>query len=101
MKKYIILFALVVLNISHNTELFAKPIDLETAKILGSNFLKQPVTEAKTGDALQSNETAYYILQSENGFVIIAADDAVSPIIGYSHNNPIRSNEELPPALKW
>ena len=104
MKKYFILFALVILNVSNNIELFAKPINLETAKMLGSNFLKQPVehlTESKTGDDLQSSDIAYYILQSETGFVIIAGDDRVNPIIGYSHNNPFSDINNMPPALKF
>ena len=35
-------------------------------------------------------------MQAENGFVIIAADDVINPIIGYSHNSPVN---DLPPAL--
>lgn len=75
-----------------NTSVFAKPIDIETAKQIGANFLKQSIINIQSEDA-------YYILQSKNGFVILATDDVVNPIIGYSYNNPINTND-LPPALK-
>lgn len=45
-------------------------------------------------------EPAYYIFERSTGqgFVIVAGDDAVEPIIGYSLENPIDVNN-LPPAL--
>ena len=48
-------------------------------------------------------ETVYfYVFGTENndGFVIVAGDDRVTPVLGYSHTNGF-SVENMPPNLKW
>jgi uncharacterized protein YjdB len=96
MLKYKLLFIAVILNIS---VLVSAPIDIQTAKIIGSNFLSQPITDIKIGCSFQST-TAYYILNSDSGFVIVAGDDVINPIIGYSYNSLTNNNGELPDNMK-
>ena len=100
MKKYIIFFVIVAINIPHNTEIFAKPVDIETAKALGSNFLKQPVTEAKTGNAFQSYNPPYYIfnVENNNGWVIVAGDDVMPAVLAYSNEGSWNADNIAPSA---
>jgi hypothetical protein len=85
---------------------FAAQITENTAKIVGQNFLSaQTNSQAfKNGNslvlvytatenkinALKIKPTVYYYIFNESpseGFVIVAADDNVSPILGYSDEN--------------
>ncbi len=72
--------------------LCAKPIIPSTAKKVAQNFYKQnaktdvtSVDLAYTG-LTASGKAAYYAfnINTNGGFVIVSADDAASPIIGYS-----------------
>jgi len=50
-----------------------------------------------------ADETVYfYVFGAENnkGFVIVAGDDRVTPVLGYSHTNGF-SVDDMPPNLKW
>ena len=100
MKKYFLFIFCITLLFSFYG-LFAKPIDIQTIKTIGANFLKQPIIETKVSNTFQSNYAAYYILHSDSGFVIIAGNDVVTPIIGYSYNSSVSKNNELPDNLKW
>ncbi len=76
MKRYIILFALFGAFLISN----AAPVSREEASMLAASFLNQrSVTEMKTPFE------HFYVFNGEQGFVIIAADDRVQPVLGYSH----------------
>ena len=92
------------------------PIDETTAKQLAQNFWKENNTMAmrdgqvfkKKMDearfvnvAPQHGYSAFYIFNntSGKGFVIMAADDRVTPILGYSYENNF-DDGELPPNFK-
>ncbi len=71
----------------------AHPIDVETAKQVGVQFLNAHIkTPVKSASDLQLATTynrsqgvaACYVFNTFNGFVIVAADDCTSPILGYS-----------------
>ena len=50
-----------------------------------------------------TNETVYfYVFGAENneGFVIVAGDDRITPVLGYSHTNSFPAGD-MPPNLKW
>ena len=96
--------------------LLGNPVDENTAKQLAQNFWKEnnimgvrsdKVFKKKMGDARfvnvapQCGYTEFYIFNNEDGkgFVIIAADDCVTPILGYSYDNNF-ATENLPPNLK-
>ena len=62
----------------------ANPVDLQTAqsvavKFMGTNNLQLSVTYRT-----DNNIAAFYIFNTTDGFVIVAADDCETPIIGYS-----------------
>jgi hypothetical protein len=96
--------------------LLGNPVDEATAKQLANNFWKEnnimgvkgdKVFKKKMSDARfvnvapQCGYSEFFIFNNEDskGFVIIAADDWVIPILGYSYDNNFVA-ENLPPNLK-
>ena len=57
----------------------ATPVSLQEAAQVAATFLKQPVTEV----AVPFEHL--YVFNGDHSFVIVADDDVVTPIIGYSH----------------
>ena len=112
MRRNLLLSILIALCIP----LLGNPVDENTAKQLAQNFWKENNIMGVKGDkvfkkkmddarfvnvALQCGYTEFYIFNNEDGkgFVIIAADDCVTPILGYSYENNFAA-ENLPPNLK-
>ena len=66
--------------------LFADPIDPETARKVASSFLSN--NGANSNQLVDLSKAAgfsnLYIFNGEEGFVVMAADDCVKPILGYS-----------------
>ena len=66
--------------------LFAENVDPETARKVATTFLKN--NGAKTTQLTDLSKEAgfpnLYIFTAEQGFVVMAADDCVKPILGYS-----------------
>ena len=96
--------------------LIGGPIDETTAKQLAQNFWKENNTMAvrngkvfkKQADearfvnvAAQHGYSEFFIFNNTagKGFVIMAADDCVTPILGYSYENNF-GDGELPPNIK-
>ena len=67
--------------------IFAKHVDVETAKTVARTFWEQNLgkqTRATFSDvASQTEFTKFYILNTGDGFVIVSADDIAVPILGY------------------
>ena len=75
------------------TTLQARPVDVAKAQRLGRNFVQHKAMFAK--NAVQDLQLAYtqyadngmatmYVFNFDGGYVIVAADDSSSPILGYS-----------------
>lgn len=75
------------------TTLQAKPVEISTAQRLGLNFIQHKAMFAKT--AVNVLDLAYtfratngmataYVFNFAGGYVVVAADDSYSPILGYS-----------------
>lgn len=109
------LFAL-ILMMSIGFTLIGGPIDETTAKQLAQNFWKENNTMAvrngkvfkKQTDearfvnvAAQHGYSEFFIFNNTagKGYVIMAADDCVTPILGYSYENNF-DDGELPPNFK-
>ena len=88
------------------TQLRAQTISQQkTVQLLYKSSSNSENANATTLRAAQenTNETVYfYVFGAENneGFVIVAGDDRVTPVLGYSHTNGF-SAENMPPNLKW
>ena len=100
MRKVLSLFSLLVFSVV----LMAGPVNPQKARNVALNFMVQQspsftkssvcdLVYAKLGQ--QSGDTLFYIFTVGTGFVIVSADDAVIPILGYSLNGNF-SVDEMP-----
>lgn len=85
---------------------FSENVSLEKARIVAENFFtekmqdhQQKVSIGKEYVISEAGETAYYVFNINNGFIIISADDVVFPVLGYSFTNNYKENN-FPPAFK-
>lgn len=88
----------------------ASTVSVEDARVLAAEFFGQAgVDRLSKPDALQLVHTSgkvsqplYYVFNAINGggYVIISADDCVTPILGYSTDGSF-SASALPPAMSW
>ena len=91
------------------TTMQAKPVDVVTAQRLGRNFIQHKALFAK--NAVNELDLAYtyratngmataYVFNFDGGFVILAADDCYSPILGYSYQGCF-DYETAPDGLRY
>ena len=104
MKKLFVLIAALVVFAG---QIFAAPVDVNTAKDLGVKYLKNNVLSAKNITDAQhvytlssENDTPYlYVFNYENGYVVVAADDRACPVLGYGEGTFDVNN--IPDGLKY
>ena len=118
MKQNLLLIGLLIILLGTST--FAKQVDQNLAQQIGRNFLtaktnSQQLKAAKTlqlvykassknNNALASQQprTLFYVLNAgTGGFVIVAGDDNVSPILGYSDECTFDPNKIPLNVAKW
>lgn len=87
--------------------LTAHPVDQETAKAIAGKFMKTQDVTLTTVYQTERGILALYVFNTLDGFVIVAADDCETPIIGYSHesrfdpdNVPVQMEEYLQDFVK-
>ncbi|MDP3442357.1 MAG: C10 family peptidase [Ignavibacteria bacterium] len=117
MKQKLLLIGLLIV---FGTSTFAKQVDENTAQQIGRNFLSTKTNSqqlkaattlqlvykasSKNSNALASQQprTLFYVLNAgTGGFVIVAGDDNVSPILGYSDES-IFDPDKIPyNVAKW
>ena len=82
----------------------AGPVDPNAAREVGAKFLHaKALLKTNNPTELQwaatyrtsNDDTAFYVYNSTNGFVIVSADDCYAPIIGYS-NKGIFTRDDVP-----
>ena len=71
----------------------ALPVDQETAKAIASKFMGANNVQFSTTYTTDSNVAAFYVFNTNDGFVIISADDCETPIIGYSREGHFDPND--------
>lgn len=104
-------FKILILSIAFLGLLFAcvaAPIDSSTARTIAGNFLTnqrqtnssdlQRVYMPSFEDDRQANEDAFFIFSNESAFVIVSADDAAMPVLGYGDNGSF-SAADMPIAM--
>lgn len=105
MKKNILVFLAIVMGVTAN----AHPVDMEKAKQLGQSFVAANFEFTRQSSDLnlvymatsERGEACYYIFNvGETGFVIMAADDCVRPILGYSDKGGF-NHDDMAPALAY
>ena len=96
MKKLLVIVAALVVFAG---QMFAAPVDVETAKNLGAKYLRTNVEHVYT----LSNEegVAYlYVFNYDNGFVVMAADDRAYPVLGYGEDGAFDVNN-IPEGMRY
>jgi len=71
----------------------ARPVDLQTAQSVAAKFMGTYDLQLATTYTTDKNETAFYVFNTADGFVIVSADDCETPIIGYSHDGRFDPND--------
>ena len=96
MKKTLLIIAILAFSMG---QLFAGPVDAQRAQQIGNSFLSAKALKSNiqlnlaytsaTRDAVD-----YYVfnVESNNGFVIIAGDDRVKPVLAYSTTGSFDAN---------
>jgi hypothetical protein len=106
MKRNLLLILALFLGIA---TLQAKPVDVTTAQRLGQNFIQHKAMFAK--NTVNDLDLAYtyraengmataYVFNFDGGYVIVAADDCSSPILGYSDQGSF-DYETAPDGLRF
>ena len=99
MKKITTLFAMLICAVT----MMASPVEPEQARTIALNFMmqKSPAVTRSTDCTLAytwSNDRSsalFYVYNVGNGFVIVSADDAVMPVLGYSTSGSF-TGENIP-----
>lgn len=86
----------------------AAPVDEQSARKLAGDFLrgKMPITRSSKTDITRAvtgvadgPDAGIYVFNSDNGFVVISADDALPAVLAYSYGTPYDANK-APEAMK-
>jgi len=101
----------IVLLVALSMNLFAERVEQEVAEQIGKNYYWEASRDGKTlkydeiilnlySSKLMNETLLYYIfnINSKDGFIIVAADDNVIPVLGYSLEGSW-GQTDLPPAL--
>lgn len=105
MKKLVFFVSVMVFSA---IQMFAAPVDVDTAKTLGVKYLKNNVLLAKNIDKVEhvytlfsENEVPYlYIFNYDGGFVVMAADDRAYPVLGYSDEGSL-DPDNIPDGMQY
>ena len=97
MKKNFLLIAILVLTMG---KIFAGPVDAQRAQQIGQSFLSTAKGAQKLDIQLvhtsaTRGDVDYYVfnVSGDNGFVIVAGDDRVKPILAYSTTGCFNPND--------
>jgi len=98
---------LFLLLLAFSFGLFAAPVSLESARSVADNFYKNYSVKSNytISDVMTYQKdginTFYVFIYEAGGFVMVSADDAVTPILGYSTNEPFDKNNIPVNAANW
>ncbi len=97
MKKKLLLIAIFVLTMG---KIFAGPVDTQRAQQIGQSFLSTAKGAQKLDIQLvhtsaTRGDVDYYVfnVSGDNGFVVVAGDDRVKPILAYSTTGRFNPND--------
>jgi len=106
MKTTMVLFLISLLAVCN---IIAEPVSKEKAQQIAVSWYKH-INESSNRDFTVNDffttkyeklTTFYTFVFKEGGFVIVAADDASIPILGYSAENPFPSDISCPAVKEW
>jgi len=105
-------FSLLILLALFSLTSFANKVDVNKAKKLAENFyfercvfsgtaVKSPEQLSLVYTQFNENVEMYYVFSAKKGFIIIAADDDVYPVLGYSFEGNFNSKNGSPEYSFW
>ncbi|MFH1005073.1 MAG: C10 family peptidase, partial [Bacteroidota bacterium] len=105
MKKIVLTFVLATFSML----LFASPVNKKDAELIAINYYKHRASSAITDYSVsrvienqyQGTLTYYVFIFNAGGFVMVSADDAAVPILGYSLENNFLENNRPPNMEEW
>ena len=101
-------FTFMMLLLSFTLGVKANPVDMRLAREVGAKFINaNTTTKVASSSDLQwvttyrttDNVAAFYVFNASKGYVIVAADDFATPILGYSIDGQFDPNN-LPDAMQ-
>ena len=110
MKKIFLLSLSLLLFISLT---FGGKVPIEKARLVGSNFFFERVTQHQQlnyqdmkvkesfTEKFNGNDVYYVFNFSNNGYVIVSADDAVPPVLAYSIDGSFSRENQPPQFINW
>ena len=108
MKKSVLILVLIFFT---NHILIANPINLETAKRVAMNFLRNKTESIKLKNATsieliyvsKDKEVVYFYVFNVNpiGFIVISGDDRALPILSYSDESSYDTSKINKSATQW
>lgn len=106
--------SLFLLSVAMGGTLFAKQVDQQTAVTVANKFIASKMNGARidnikllTKQSVQSSTgvalNTYYVfdVNNKNGFVVVAGDDIVKPILAYSTTQEFQANGDLSPETQY
>lgn len=93
-------FLLATLCIAFAFAAFARPVSIETARLVAQNFWKNKTADNKVifeevSDVFGLENMYVFNTTDNSGFVIVSADDVAIPILGYSTSNGFMGSREM------
>ena len=93
-------FLLATLCIAFAFAAFARPVSIETARLVAQNFWKNKTADNKVifeevSDVFGLENMYVFNTTDNSGFVIVSADDVAIPILGYSTTNGFMGSREM------
>ena len=70
----------------------AYPVDLQTAQSVAVKFMGTSDVQLVSTYRTDKSAPAFYVFNTDDGFVIVSANDCETPIIGYSHEGRFDPN---------
>jgi hypothetical protein len=111
MKKVLLLVLILMSGFGLST--FAKKVDVNEAKLAGKNFFYERIkqyrdinygslTVAGVFTEMKNDVPLYYVFNfNTKGYIVVAADDAVPPVLAYSFDCSYSESDQPPQFVTW
>lgn len=103
MKKYLSVIAIMLITIG----LQAKPVSIEEARALASKYVSANMSNVRSTEVNlvytlsgEGNSPYLYVMNYENGFVVMSADDIAKPVLAYSIGDLFDVND-IPEGMEY
>ena len=93
MNKLTTILCLIIAVFGLHHTLTAHPVDLQTAQSVAVKFMGASDVQLVSTYRTDKSVAAFYVFNTDDGFIIVSADDCETPIIGYSHEGLFDPND--------